>query len=67
MKKENQKVNTEAFIVRGPIEHEYKGNLILEFNDGTFLATRINENCEPEENSTPSLEKAKKWIDSFIH
>ena len=59
--------NTEAFIVRGPIEHEYKGNLILEFNDGTFLVTRIDEDSEPEEKSTPSLEKAKEWIDSFIH
>lgn len=45
-------------------EHIYKGNKILEYPDGTFLATWLNEDEEPMSLTCSSLEVAKKVIDN---
>lgn len=45
-------------------EHIYKGNKILEYPDGTFLATWLNEDEEPMSVTRSSLEVAKKVIDN---
>lgn len=44
-------------------EHVYKGNLIIEYSDGTFLATAFGINEDITTHCTESLEGAEKWLD----
>lgn len=45
-------------------EHIYKGNKILEYPDGTFLATWLNEDEEVMSLTCSSLEVAQKVIEN---
>jgi len=47
-------------------EHVYKDNLIIEYNDGTFMATCLNEDEEVVTQNCPSLQKAQEWIDKHV-
>lgn len=48
-------------------EHTYKGNLILEYSHGVFVALGFNDKDNQDNiedyNSCDSLEEAKKWLD----
>lgn len=45
-------------------EHIYKGNKIIEYPDGTFLATWLNEDDEVMSLTCASFGVAKKIIDN---
>lgn len=45
-------------------EHIYRGNKILEYPDGTFLATWLDEDEGPVSLTCSSLEVAQKVIDN---
>ena len=45
-------------------EHIYKGNKIIEYSDGTCLATWLNEDDEVMSVTCSSLKVAKKVIDN---
>ena len=47
-------------------EHIYRDNLIIEYPDGTFIATAVDDEGDPIEKSCKSLDKAKAWIDKTI-
>lgn len=44
-------------------EHIYKGNLIIEYSDGVFMATAIGIGEDITTHCTDSLEAAEKWLD----
>lgn len=47
-------------------EHVYNENLIIEYPDGTFLATYLaNPDNDIQTKTTHSLEEAKAFIDGF--
>ena len=48
---------------KGVTEHVYKGNKILEYPDGTFLATAFYHLGGMTSEAFDSLEKAQKWLD----
>ena len=45
------------------IEHEYKGNLIIEYSDGDFMATAIGIGGDITTQHCKSLEDAQQWLD----
>ena len=45
------------------IEHEYKGNLIIEYPDGDFMATAIGIGGDITNQHCKSLEDAQQWLD----
>lgn len=44
-------------------QHIHKDCLIIEYPDGTFLATALDVNGDPIEKTCKSLKAAKRWID----
>lgn len=44
-------------------QHIHKNNLIIEYPDSTFLATALDKDGDPIENTCKSLKAAKRWID----
>lgn len=44
-------------------EHNYKGNLIIEYPDGDFMATAIGIDGDVTTQHCDTLEKAEKWLD----
>ena len=44
-------------------EHVYKDCIILEYADGNFLATAVDEYGDPISKTVESLDAAKRWID----
>ena len=44
-------------------EHYYKDCLIIEYSDGSFLATAMDDEGDPIEKTVNSLQKAMAWID----
>ena len=45
-------------------EHVYKGNLIIEYPDGDFMATAIGLEEDITSEHCSSLEKAQEWLDT---
>lgn len=45
------------------VEHTYKGNLIIEYFDGVFMATAIGIGEDITTHCTDSLEAAEEWLD----
>ena len=45
-------------------EHEYMGNLILEYSQNEFQAFILNSDGDVENKDFTSLDKAKQWIDN---
>lgn len=46
-------------------EHYYKDCLIIEYSDGSFLATAMDDDGDVIEKTVNSLQKAMAWIDKF--
>ncbi len=46
-------------------EHYYKDCLIIEYSDGSFLATVMDDEGDLIEKTVKSLQKAMAWIDKF--
>ena len=44
-------------------EHDYKGNLIIEYPNGVFMATAIGIDGDITTHNCDTLEKAEKWLD----
>lgn len=44
-------------------EHYYKDCLIIEYPDGSFLATAMDDEGDPIEKTVNSLKEAMAWID----
>ena len=45
-------------------EHEYMGNLIVEYSPNDFQAFILNSDGDVENKNFSSLDKAKQWIDN---
>ena len=45
-------------------EHEYMGNLIVEYSPNDFQAFILNSDGDVENKDFTSLDKAKLWIDN---
>ena len=45
-------------------EHEYMGNLILEYSQNDFQAFILDSDGDVEHKDFTSLDKAKQWIDN---
>jgi hypothetical protein len=45
-------------------EHEYMGNLIVEYSKNEFQAFILNSDGDVEDKNFTSLDKAKQWIDN---
>ena len=45
-------------------EHEYMGNLIVEYSQNEFQAFILNSDGDVENKNFSSLDKAKQWIDN---
>ena len=46
--------------------HVYRDCLIVEYPDGTFLATALDDDGDPIGKSVKSLKEAERWIDRCI-
>lgn len=44
-------------------EHYHKDCLIIEYSDGSFLATAMDDAGDPIEKTVNSLQEAMAWID----
>ena len=44
-------------------EHEYMGNLIVEYSQNEFQAFILNSDGDVENKNFSSLDKAKQWIE----
>ena len=44
-------------------EHEYMGNLIVEYSQNDFLAFILNSDGDVEHKDFTSIERARQWIE----
>ena len=44
-------------------EHEYMGNLIVEYSPNDFQAFMLNSDGDVEDKNFTSLERARQWIE----